>query len=512
MAWQEGTATLLIPAELVLEQLITDGCQQSRVATLPAPAAGESIEIQYFRPNASLEVLLGEPRDEPRIETGATIEVGLAQITAREAIDVSSRRGKHREITAVVTDAWMIDTVEDSDRKRALDWEIDEKQSGQKFLTIRLPESIAPGSDAHLIVHGHRALPVEPAFESIQLVMLTWDESTVGERLVNVRGVEGMDLKWAEDTDLSRLDPLKLTSQQVKMFSQPPTGVLFSYNAAFARSMVGLERRRARYTADIRVDAAVQDDLLTETYTIQCTPETSRVDRLLIRFSHAREAPLEWNLAGANAGQFSARPLTAREQSAVGLPAGGEAWEVTLQLARPGAFELRAVRSTAFGASLPVSLAQVAQAAVQRGKLTIRAVGSSDVTIKNRRLSSVPAELLEADRYQTTRATYHYQPGRDDLGSEAAVSLAPSRPRQATSGAWVWNARLDSRYSAGDTAVHWATLRVQTAGKQRVEFHLPANARLHGAWVDDRRMPLVLAADKQDGFAVDLPPGAPMQP
>ncbi len=507
MAWQEGTATLLIPAELVLEQLIADGCQQSRVATLPAPAAGESIEIQYFRPGASLEVLLGEPRDELQINSGATIEVGLAQISGRETIYFSSLRGKHRELKASVTDSWMIDSVEYPERNRTLDWAIDEGLAGQSMLTVRLPESVAPGKDTHLIVRGHRPLPVAPSFESALLMPLSWDETIGGERLVNVRGVEGMDLKWAADTDLSRLDPLKLTAQQLNLFSQPPDGVLFSYNAAFARLTVRLERRRARYAADIRVDAAVQDKLLTETYTIQCTPETSRVDRLLVRFSQARDVPLDWNLAGANAGQFSARMLTESEQSSVGLPAGGEAWEVTVQLARPGAFELRAVRSTEFNELLPVSLAQLAQAAVQRGTLTIRAVGSSDVTIKNRRLSSVPAELLEADRYQTTRATFHYQPGRDDLGREAAVSLAPSHPRQPTSGAWAWSARLDSRYSAGETAVHWATLRIQTAGRQRIQVQLPAGARLHGAWVDDRRLPLVLSTSDKDSFAVDLPPG-----
>ena len=47
MSWQEGTATLLIPNSLVLDQLTTEGCRQSKVTALPAPSTGESIEIQY---------------------------------------------------------------------------------------------------------------------------------------------------------------------------------------------------------------------------------------------------------------------------------------------------------------------------------------------------------------------------------------------------------------------------------------------------------------------------------
>ncbi|MEX2112144.1 MAG: hypothetical protein WD845_03110, partial [Pirellulales bacterium] len=507
MAWQEGTATLLISGDLVLEQLVTDGCQQSRVAALPAPASGESVEIQFFRPGASAEVLLGVPSEGLRIDSGASIEVGLNQITGRQTILASTLRGDRRYVQANVTPAWMIDSVEDGDTSRPLEWEIDEARSGQPQLKVRLEQRVTPTRAAKLVVRGHRPLPSTPSFDSSKLIMLSFDERPTGEPLMSVRGIEGVELNWAEDTDLSRFDPLKLSPEQLRLFSQPPVGTLFVSDAAFARSSVQLERRRASYSADIRIDAAVHDDVLTETYTIQCTPETSRVDRLVVRFSQARDVPLEWNLAGANTGQFSARPLTEGEQSQVGLPGGGEAWEVTVQLARPGPFELRAVRSIDLKELQPLSLAQVAQAAVQRGTLTVRAVGAADVAIKNRRLSSVPAELLEADRYQTARATYHYQPGRDDLGSEAAVSVAPARPSQGTSGAWVWNSRLDSRFAGGDMAVHWATLRVQTAGTQRIHVQLPDHASLHGAWIDEERLQLVLTAGDQAGFNVDLPPG-----
>jgi len=358
-----------------------------------------------------------------------------------------------------------------------------------------------------LLVRGHRPRPSETAFEASQLVMLGLDAWPDGNRLISVEGAEGMELAWSVTADLRRLDPLNLTTEQSRLFPERPVGALFAVDATFAQSTVGLERRRARYTADIRIDAAVQGGMLTETYTIQCVPETSRVDRLLVRFSESREAALDWNLAGANSGQFSARRMTQREQAQNGLPDGGESWEINLHLERPGPFEFRAVRSTEIKESTPLALVSVAQAAVQRGTVTIRALGGSGVDIRNRILPSVPAELLDADRYQTARATYSYQPGRDDLDGGATVSVAPAEPAQATSGAWVWSSRLDSRYSASGQTIHWASFRIQTAGRQQVRVTLPKDAQLLAAWIDDVQLPPVSSSSDLPDFPVDLPLG-----
>ena len=121
---------------------------------------------------------------------------------------------------------------------------------------------------------------------------------------------------------------------------------MFSEDAIFSQAAVALQRRKPSYSIDVRIDAAVQKNVLTETYTIECVPEAGRVDRLLVHLSHPRESHLEWNLAGGNSGQFSARKMSTGEQARTALPPEGEVWELNLQLARPGAFELRGVRST----------------------------------------------------------------------------------------------------------------------------------------------------------------------
>ena len=292
MAWQEGTITLLVPGELVLSQLVTDGCQQSRIAALPAPASGDSLEIQCFRPEAFTEVLLSQPREKLSVASGAAVEVGLNQITCRQSIVASMDRPERRVMEAQLGNGWLIDAVEGAQSQRALEWEVDDAQAGQRqHCRVRLDENVSPTREIGMIVRGHRALPTSPAFESSQLIMLTFTEEVATQRFVGVRGIEGMELHWTEDADLKRIDPLKLAASQTQLFAQSPEGVLFDADAAFARSTVKLERRRASYSADIRIDAAVHDKLLVETYTIQCTPETSRVDRLIVRlFAGSRGA------------------------------------------------------------------------------------------------------------------------------------------------------------------------------------------------------------------------------
>jgi hypothetical protein len=504
VSWQEGSATLLIPDSLLLEQLSFEGCRQSRAVPLPAPAAGESIDVQFYRPGASVEVQLTRPRLQLKVESGSLIEVGATEIASQCAIALSSPRGRVRVAETEVNPGWIIDGVEGVKSGRNVEWEFDESAANPR-LTIRLDEPATAEFSARVIVRGHRPLPQAPTFEARQFEMLAFDQWTAATKLISVRAAEGTRLRWTGALDLKRLDPLELEPSQLELFPKAPNGLVFAEDSVFGQSSVALDRQKASYTAEIRIDAVVQKDALTETYAIQCTPEAARLERLLVRLSQSRVAPLEWSVAGGNSGQFSARKLSAAEQAQSGLPAGGEAWELSLRLVRSGPFELRAVRTTPLADDTPLALAAVADAASQRGTLTVRALGESAVTITNRRLPPAPAELLEADRYQTARGTYHYQPLRDDVGTEPAISLAKGQPAQAESGAWAWSSRLESRYAASDRTVHWANFLVETAGRGRVGISLPEGAALQGVWIDQQQVPI--SQETETGLNVELPFG-----
>ena len=418
--WQEGTATLLVPDALSIERLATDGCRQSRVAALPSPATGESVEIQYYRPGASIEVELAPRHDKLRVDSGALVDVSPGEISSRTGLRLSLARGEQRAVELLVHSGWVIDAVEHWQSDKPLDWEVDELPSQASTLKVQLESGFTAERPARLVVRGHRRITAGTALAGRHLEMLDLTSFGSLNRLASVKAADGWELRWGGGDELNRRDAVGLSTAESQLFAQPPSGVLFVEDAVFAQATLALDRRRPSFTADIRLDAAVQKTSLTETCTIQCVPESARVERLLVQFSVDRPVPLEWSLAGGNSGQFSARRLAAGEQRLAGLPAGGEVWELNLRLSRPGAFELRAVRSVPFEAELPLALVSVAEATSQRGSLAIRALADTGLSIKNRRLPSVPAELLDADRYQTARGL--------TIISRAVMNLEPKRP------------------------------------------------------------------------------------
>jgi hypothetical protein len=506
MSWQEGTAELLIPSLFVLERLTTEGGRQSRITALPAPLAGESFELQFFRPGATIDISLAQPRERVRIDSGTLVEVGPSQTTSVASVKLSLARGQRRTAQIDVCPGWSIDSVESAESKRPIQWESEEPAPDRSRLRIRTAVAIAPDNPMLLTIRGHRASTAGASHEAEQLEMLSFEQFQRGTRLISVRAAEGSELRWTGLEELTRLDPLKLSPAEAGLFAHPPADAVFSDDAAFLQAGVTLERRKPTYSADLRIDAAIQDRLLSETYTIECVPEAARVERLLVHFSHAQESPLEWNLAGGNSGQFSARKLSPAEQAQTSAHASGEVWELNVRLARSGPFELRAIRSRPLEGETSISLASVADAAAQRGTVAIRALGNTGLTIKNRGLTAVPAELLDASRYQTARATYHYQPARDDVESESDLTISPGPVAGGGSGAWAWSNRLDSRYSADGSAVHWATFQIQTTGRQQLRLSVGDEATLQAVWLDGQR--LLQHPSKHGGtLAIELPPG-----
>ncbi len=498
VAWQEGTADLIIPSALLLEQLLTTGCRQSRVTALPAPLAGESIEIQSFEAGAKVEVLVDEPRKRLALQRAAVVEVKTDVIANRCALIVLGEQGRRHRVKIPLHDGWIVETVESSLPNQPVDWDLHESQDKPAELHVELVEG------SRIVVQGHRVRPPADTFEASQLLMLDFTAFPGGTSLVSVRASEGLELRWSGTETLQRLDAAELSTEQLGLFPRLPEGVLFSEDEQFVRSRVSVSRRRPSYSADIHIDAALQNEALTETFTILCTPDASRIERLLIHFSQPRTEPLEWRLAGGNnSGQFSARKLSAGEQAKAGIQAAGEVWEILLQLARPGVFELRAERKAHFTVETPLSLVSVEGATTQRGTLSIRALGDTGIRLENRGLMSVPAELLDDDYYQTARATYHYQPADDDFETDPLVTVAPASPQQADTGAWVWDVRLMSRFASDGAVAHEAVLHIETAGRRAFPLELPAGTTLQEAWIDTER----LALSDKGPWNIELPAG-----
>ncbi len=381
-------------------------------------------------------------------------------------------------------------------------------QDGQlQRLAVHLKRGISDQRTVQLTVSGHRPAQAAQVFSLGDLEMLRFSEAERGRQWLALRASDAHELQLAGADDLVRLDPGQFTPAESRLFVEPPTGLVFAITPAADRLRVGTAPRKPGYTGEINIDVMVDARSLTETFTFRCQPQSSRLDRVLAFCSHARDTPLRFSLAGGSSGQVAARRLPTESYAALGAAPGGEVWEITLRLPRSGPFEIRGVRTVALTGKTPLSLASLPDAASCRGTLAVRALGETGVTIDNQRLKPIPAELLQADFYQTARGAYRYEPSRDAANSDPAISVSVTSSNPNESGAWVWQARLDSRYALREATVHLASWRVQTAGRSQVRFTLPAGAEMRSAAVDDAPLAEAVVASFGEQFAVDLPAG-----
>jgi len=503
--WQEGSTTLLVPRPLVLGDLRTSGCRQTKGAVLNG-GVGESLEFQSYAAEAELEVVIERAAEQCKIDSGAWIELGSKEITAEVAAQVEMRQGERFALSADVEPQWVIDSVE-SAGQALLDWSLEPADGKSQRLSIRLAHAVSPRQALRLSITGHRPCVVGEKFAYRDLQMIRFSGVDSGRAISSIQAAPGHELSISGADELIRLDPNRLSPADARLLNKPPAGLIFAADSGAGSLRLELAHRKPGFDVDVEIDAAVHALNLTEAYLFRLTPQSGRLDRVLVQFSQRHPSTLQWLLAGANTGNLAARRFTAEERAALGPGAASEVWEINLRLARPGPFELRAICEEPFTGPRAVSLASVLDARQQRGTLTVRSVGESPPAIENRGLKPITPEQLPGGQFQTARAAFRYVPARDGLNSETTVVLSQRPVDHASAGAWAWSCRLESRLSREGAAVHQAVYRIETSGRNRVQFKLPSGAQLREAAVDDKKLPLALIESYKDVLAVELPPG-----
>ena len=511
--WQEAGATLLVPAPLLVEQLVPIRARQSRTGPLSAPRSGETIELQYFAPDAGVQIVLTRPEGPLQLNCGTAVEFSGGEATARIVADFHVAGGERFQLTADVAQRWIIDSVESIPADAIADWSIEKGAGDVATLTVRLRKALSKARPVRLVITGrrlHSRLGRPLAID--ELTPLHFDAPAGGKRLTAIRAVEPYQLKLAGTEALSRVDPQTLDAAALELFTDLPGHPLFENDTGAGGLRVSLETRKPSYSAVIRVEAIASEKSLLESYWLRCVPEAARVDRLLVHFSHRRTGPLRWTLGTDDEDQLTARRLPPSGQPGSEPAADGEIWEIRLRRPRSERFEIRARRTCKLTDRQAVSLASLPEAASQRGTLVVSLTDSAAVRIQNNRLEPIPTETVPPDQYNPARATYRYDPARDAVAApEAALSILPQEGETAPPSAWVWNCLLESRYEPRGTGHHLATYRVQSMGRERLRLRLPPEATLdevRGVWVDGARATWQTVSDKSGNrLAIDLPAG-----
>ena len=505
--WQEGRATLLVPAPLLIRQLVPVGCRQRGIPLL----AGESAEFQYFRQDASIEILISRHRASVQLASGTSIDMRAGQITAEVQAVYTVQDGDEFVLEAEVGRRWLIDSVETLPPPSLIDqWTLEKTQGGKQKLVVRLAKALSPTQSVRLVIAARRLQSsLDGDIVPLRFLAPADCEDMEVKHLVAVRAMGSYRLKLVGDEHLRRINPRSLDAAEMKLFTEPPRDLLFEGNDEPTALQIELERQEPLYSGELRVEATVGDQRLAERYVVDCRPQSARVDRVVVRFSHSRDTELRWALGAEDDRQLDARRLSLDELTDAALDPDRETWELTLRRPRSEPFKIIATREVGLGEDEPISLASLPDAVAQRGKLVILSRGSQSVRIANRGLTSIPAETVVPGRYRTVCATYRYDPeARATTEGEPAVSVSVSG-KTATPPAWIWDARLDSRYEADGTGRHLATYRLECCRPGALQLSLPPPTRpedVRGVWVDgDRAAWRKTGGDGLPALAVDLP-------
>ncbi len=503
--WQEGGITLSVPAPLAIEQLSIQRGRQINTAPLVGPQVGESIEVQCFGPDASVQVLLAQPHAPLQLDSGTAIELSGVEMLGRVAARCRVAEAEHFQLEADVNSPWNIESVETLPANAIDDWAFD-AASGR--LTIRLAKAILPSRPVRVQIAARwPKSPLGTPLGVDELTPLSFRAPPGGKRLMAVHAGEGLRMKLSGAERLPRLDPQSLTATDLELLTTPQ-GLLFERGAA-APLQVTVEPQQPTYTANVRVELTASAEGLAESYQMRCVPEGGRVDRVVVAFAPPRSAPLQWTLGAEDEDQFTVRAVPQNESDAP-APAR-EVWEILLRRPRSAAFDLRATRTVPLASATVPSLAALPAATSQRGTVVVSATNAAAVRVERSRLPSLPAEPVAADLYPTVRAVFRYDPARDLLDPEQPpLVVAPGDARETPTAAWVWNADLESRFVPSGSASHRATYRLQNSGQEQLTLALPPELspeNLRGIWVDGLSAPPHAATGQGQALRVLLPAG-----
>lgn len=495
MSWQSGSFRLVAPEPLQLTELSPLNCRQTSVGPIPL-VPGEELAFQCFSPDAVLGVLVGEQPNLPRVATGVSIDLAADEVHGVCRARLESARLDNDELRAAVLGAWSVQNVTAEPPDALLAWQIDSEGPTRGELSLRLQGGAAEDRPVLLTIVGRiDQSPLGRMLRPSDFRMLAFRAQTAVE-LASVEAAGPLRLQWFGVESAAWKKAPDLPAAERSLFDLDRTVIVDRQPGGEPGWSVALEPLAPRFRGEAVVDVAVDRAALRETYRLTCSPESAPLDRVLVRFSPARAAPLTWSLEGEPDVRLtaervsSATPATpaAADGTTPALP-GVETWQVRLPKSRNRPFTLLAERETRGSGFAPISLASFADASEQAGRVYVRGDADLSLNIENRRLAVLHAAPPTDADLAPVRGQFQYDPAAEAGQSPAAAFAVERVTGESLPGAWAWHLAIESRLETSGRTMHLASFWIQNDGRKRLEVALPANATWRGAWSDAGPLP-----------------------
>ncbi len=495
--WLEGKVDLEVSHPLSLEYLTADGGRQSSVSPLPDPEEGERLQIQYFRPKADVDVIIGRRDGEIIVHQGTTIRLGSGAASAVQVADFESTGSQQFLLEMETTPIWTIDLLETVPPDLIDEW-VPTRESGQKLIQIRLREALSSERGLRVRVHG-RAIRRNMRLDGRELRFGVFRDVNVARSLVAVGADAPKQVRLGGDAELTRLAASQLTEKEAELLAPLAGGAIYVDDRGADDLTVAASSDAPNYAAELNIDSHVLEKSVEHEFHIRCVPESSSIAELLVHFSESWGGEFLWEFVGESDAAPVARRLTTEGQPSEVIR-GGETWRVSLPRQQDAEFELVAKGTAPFDSESSIPLVSLPGAASQTGTLRIRSPATIPIRIRQQKLRAIPPAPLAPDRYATIRGVFRYEPSE-----ESRVSVVRRDRDTLQALAWVWSCQLTSRFCPDGQAVHEAVYRIENTGASQLEMTPPHGSEVIEAFVDGRKVPLPIETSRGEKLVMPLP-------
>ncbi len=511
-----NTLRLTVSSPLCVASLTPHGCRQTAASGLNS-ATGEHFDFDINDPDADVEIGLTRRAAGVRATCATATVLGQGKMSSRVVADFHAAEGPVFSLDADLLPNWSIDSVVAQPADALDDWAVESRRAGTRRLAVRLAHPLTPARPLRLTVSARRLYAGAGRNLNVRLNMddvvpLRFGAPIESRRLVDLRTSGANEMRIAAGGQAERADVKELTPAELDLFADAPGELLLRDSDGAANVRLVLTARKPSLSADIRLEAVISRGVLEENYTFSCTPaKTAPVDSLVVHLTGHRDNPLSWSIDGLDETRLSAHRSTAARGAAAGLTADEEVWEVALGNRRSVPFELHATRKTriAPGApGLPLCLASLPDAAIQRANVLVRSLGPQTIQVAAHRMAALPIEPAPAGQIQTARAAYSYNP-REESAPHPEPGIVVNCIEGANPAAWAWDCDVRSRYASDGAGDHLLTYRIENAGRQELKLKLPPLMRgeLRQILIDKKPANAYAADAGSDRLTIELPGG-----
>lgn len=524
--WQEGVATLLVPAPLSLDELQPLGCRQSNVAPLRSGRTGDAIDLQMFSAEATAKVLLSWRKQTVQLATFTAVEISPDGLRGELRGRFQVNEGELFVLQGEVGEGWLIDSVTASPAAAVSSWNVEEAD-GKQSVVAHLRGPLSPQRPIELTVIGRHPAEVDQPLSSDTFSMVAFGGAALEAELLALRAAGAHQLRFEGMRPPRAPDLDSLPGSVEALIGESSSQDLIDGSSGRSEWSVILKRQRPRFEAQCRVVASLNEGRLSQEFIVRILPDDSRLDRLVLKFT-APVGALDWSTE-PDLGPITAQllavepahvPPAPTQPGAGNVPtsasaSSGQTWEVRLGRATDSPFALRAVRrgpqvgeksrrTSATLVALPDALAQQGVLELRLDTASARVIAADRLTpaaVDESETAGEPrATLTTDDDAASWRYSYRYDP-LIELG--ASLPPAATIDAGATAGrvpAIVWRMHVHSEYATSGQARHWAVCDVENLGARQCRLTLPDRCEFGAASVDGQ--PIALSEPSQ---TLDVP-------